>query len=242
MRTIAIIQARMGSTRLPGKVLFPLQGQPMLARQIARVSRAQTLDGIVIATTDRPEDDPVAALAAACGCAQFRGSEADVLDRFYQAAVAADAGAIVRLTGDCPLTDPRIIDEVVTRLEGGSGGLDYVSNTLEPRTFPRGLDVEACTFAALTVAWREDRDMHTREHVTPYIYRHPELFRVDAVTHSCDLSRLRWTVDTPEDYALLQAITASTAADAPWTEILSAVEAHPEWHQLNASVQQKTVS
>lgn len=213
----------------------------MLARQIARVSRAQTLDGIVVATTDRPEDDAVVALAAQCGCGAFRGSEADVLDRFYQAAAAAGADAIVRLTGDCPLTDPRIIDGVVTRLEGGSGDLDYVSNTLEPRTFPRGLDVEACTFSALTVAWRDDRDVHSREHVTPYIYSHPEMFKLAAVTHASDLSRLRWTVDTPEDYALLQAITGSTADDASWTEILSVVEAHPEWNHLNASVQQKPV-
>jgi len=239
-RTVAIIQARTGSTRLPGKVLLPLLSAPLLSRVVARVGRAASIDETVVATTTLPDDDAIVDLGAREGWPVERGSETDLLDRYLVAARAHDAEVVVRITSDCPLIDPDVIDEVVGALE--AAGADYASNTLEPRTFPRGLDVEAMTMSALEVADRDDRDPASREHATPYLYRHPERFRLAGVRLPVDLSEHRWTVDTPEDYELVRRIyDALGRDDFAWRDALAVVEANPDWSDLNRNVPQKIV-
>jgi spore coat polysaccharide biosynthesis protein SpsF len=186
---LAILQARMSSTRLPGKVLLPLAGTPMLSRQIERIQRSRLIDKLIIATSDRPEDDPVAELWPD----SFRGSLNDVLDRYYRAALPYSPSHVVRLTGDCPLADWEVIDDCIHF----ANGYDYVSNTVRP-TFPDGLDVEVFTFDALQKAWFEASEPYDLEHVTPYMRRH---FKTGSLETCPNLSHLRWTVDTPEDFA-----------------------------------------
>lgn len=239
-RTVAIIQARTGSTRLPGKVLRPLLGEPLLVHVVRRVTRAAAVDATVIATTMMANDDAIADLALREGWLVERGSENDLLDRYLQAAHAHGAERVVRITSDCPLIDPDVIDAVVASL--ASDGADYASNTLEPRTFPRGLDVEAMTMATLEIAGREDRDPASREHATPFIYRHPDRFHLSGVRLPIDLSAHRWTVDTPEDYELVDRIYEALGRDDfGWREALAVIEAHPEWSDINRHIEQKTV-
>jgi spore coat polysaccharide biosynthesis protein SpsF len=239
-RTVAIIQARTGSTRLPGKVLRPLLGEPLLVHVVRRVERAATIDRTVVATTTLPADDAIVELGAADGWTVERGSEQDLLSRYLDAARAHDAERVVRITSDCPLIDAAVIDEVVTAL--AAAGADYASNTLEPRTFPRGLDVEAMTMVALESADREDHDPGSREHATPFLYRHPERYRLTGIRLPVDLSGHRWTVDTPEDYELVRRIyDALGRDDFGWREALAVVEANPDWSDLNRHVAQKLV-
>ena len=209
-RTVAIIQARMTSSRLPGKVLMPIAGKPAILFMHARVRRAKLIDAICLATSVDPSDDALAACAEAAGLDVHRGSLDDVLDRFVGAARAHQAEIVVRLTGDCPLIDPEIIDQVVGLLAGG--GYDYASN-IDPPAFPDGLDVEAMTVAALETAAAEARLGSEREHVTPFIRNHPERFRAGLVSSPVDLSALRWTVDYPDDLELVRRLTESVAGD-----------------------------
>ena len=240
MKVVAVVQARMGSTRLPGKVLLRLLGAPMLTRVMRRVGRAGSLDLAVLATTTLPEDDVIAELANAQGWHIERGSETDLLDRCLQAARAHDADIVVRVTADCPLIDPDVIDRIVGAFEATD--VDYASNTLEPRTYPRGLDVEVVARSALERANLEDRDPARREHATPYIYQHPEAFRLMQVAAEDDHSDQRWTVDTREDFELVDRIyTALGRDDFGWRDALAVVEAHPAWLALNRHVVQKTV-
>jgi len=237
-RTVAIVQARMGSERLPGKVLLPLLGEPMLTRVMRRAARAGRLDAVVVATTDQPADDAIVELAERESWHVVRGSAHDLLDRYVVAARAHDAEVIVRITSDCPLIDPEVIDRTVAAFE--EADVDYASNSLEPRTFPRGLDVEVVSRTALERAWREDADPAWREHATPYIYRHPEAFKVLAVRSEDDQSGQRWSVDTPEDYELVRRIYETIGRDDfGWREALAVVEAHPDWMALNRHVVQK---
>jgi len=239
-RTVAIIQARTGSTRLPGKVLLPLLSEPLLVHVVRRVERATRLDAVVVATTTMPGDDAIVELGSRAGWLVSRGSEMDLLERYLEAARAHGAERVVRITSDCPLIDPTVVDEVVAALD--AAGADYASNTLEPRTFPRGLDVEAMTMDALERAGRDDRDPASREHATPYLYRHPERFRLAGVRLSEDLSAHRWTVDTPEDYELVRRIYDGLGRDDfDWREALAVVEANPGWSDLNRHVEQKIV-
>lgn len=238
-RVVAIVQARMGSTRLPGKVLMDLAGRTMLERVVDRVRRADSLDAVVVATTDSPGDDAIAELCAARSWPCFRGSEADVLDRYYQAAVEAQAAIVVRVTADCPLVDPAVIDDVVERLVRDPD-VDYAANSLEPRSYPRGLDVEAVRFETLETAWREADGPESREHVTPYIYNHPERFRLVPVRNDRDLSVHRWTVDTPEDLKLVRWIFEELDDDrAAWADVVALVERSPEVKAWNWHVRQK---
>ena len=239
-RTVAIIQARTGSTRLPGKVLLPLLSEPLLVHVVRRVARASRVDAVVVATTTMAGDDAIVELGSEAGWLLSRGSEMDLLERYLEAARAYGAERVVRITSDCPLIDPQVIDEVVAALDAADA--DYASNTLEPRTFPRGLDVEAMTMDALETAGRDDRDPASREHATPYLYRHPERFRLAAVRLSEDLSGHRWTVDTPEDYELVRRIYDRLGRDDfGWREALAVVEANPGWSDLNRHVEQKVV-
>ena len=239
LRTVAIVQARVGSTRLPGKVLMPLLGEPMLTRVMRRVGRARTVDEVVLATTPLPEDDALVALADAEGWPVERGSETDLLARYLDAARSRRADVIVRITSDCPLIDPEVIDQTVDAFRAGD--VDYASNTLEPRSFPRGLDVEVIARAALERAGREDRDPAWREHATPYINRHPELFGLLRVAADGDWSEHRWSVDTPEDFELVSALYAALGRDDfGWLEAVATAEAHP-WGTGNRAVVQKAV-
>ena len=240
MKTVAIVQARLGSTRLPGKVLLDLAGEPMLARVVHRLRRAQRLDELVIATTTEPRDDALADLCAARGWPCSRGSESDVLDRYYRAALEAKADVVVRVTSDCPLIEPAIVDLVLA--EFAKSDVDYASNVGEPRTYPRGLDVEVFPFTVLDRLWHEDQNPTWREHVTEMIHQRPELFRTINVCHSRDWSHLRWTVDTPEDFELVRRIYAHFGNDDfSWEEVLGQIETHPDWIQINSSILQKVV-
>jgi spore coat polysaccharide biosynthesis protein SpsF len=239
-RTVAVIQARTGSTRLPGKVLLPLLGRPILSRVVERAARAAGIHEVVVATTVDPSDDPIVELATTQGWAVERGSENDLLDRYVQTARTRDADIVVRITSDCPLIDPGLIDQTIEAFV--EGGADYASNTLEPRTFPRGLDVEVVSRDALEEAWRDDADPASREHVTPFLYRNPERFRLVRVSSPDDRSAHRWCVDVPEDYELVRRIYEALGSDAfGWEEALAVLEAHPDWPLLNSHVSQKTL-
>lgn len=193
----------MSSTRLPGKVLEPILGQPMIARQVERLRRCRRIDTLVVATSDRPEDDILAATCAGLGLGVYRGALDDVLDRFRGALAAfGPADTVVRMTADCPLADWTLIDRVIaSHIQSGA---DYTSNTPEVRTFPHGLDVEVMRATALEDAWREAADPYEREHVTPFIYRRPRRFRLNYVSDTPSLAHLRWTVDLPEDLAFVR--------------------------------------
>lgn len=240
MRTVAIIQARMGSTRLPGKVLERFAGKTALEHCVERAAACAAIDEVVVATTTDARDDVLVELCAARGWRSARGSEDDVLDRYYQAARDAGAEVVVRLTSDCPLTDPAVISALLARF--AAEGADYASTSLPTPTFPIGISVEAARFDALARAWREDADPRWREHVTPYLYRHPERFKLVGLGCGEDLSHHRWTLDTPEDAALLRLIFDALPAGAlGWREALAVVDAHPAWQGINAMIVQKRV-
>lgn len=242
MKVVAIIQARMGSTRLPGKVLMDLAGEPMLARVVNRCRRAALLADVVVATTTQPADEAIARLCEERGWPCVRGSEDDVLDRYHQAAEARRADVIVRITSDCPLIEPAVVDRTVKEFLDRQPGVDYACNVLPQRTFPRGLDVEVASRAALDRAWREDLNPAWREHVTLYIRRHPELFRLHGVMNDVDYSDLRWTVDEETDLALARRIYGHFGHDAfSWGDVLALLAGHPDWSALNRSVKQKVV-
>ena len=242
MRVVAIVQARMGSTRLPGKVMKDLLGKPVLTRDVNRIRRAKCIDEVVIATTTRQEDDLIASLCEEEGWHCFRGSENDLLDRYYRAAQTFDADAVVRITSDCPMIDPGIVDKVIGEFLDLGEEVDYVSNTVPPRTFPRGLDVEVMTFAALECAWREDNDPALREHVTPYIYRNPETFRLHRVANEVDLSHHRWTLDTPEDLLFIRTVYEHFGNDYfTWTDAFRYLDQHPEIVRINSGIKQKMI-
>lgn len=195
---LGILQARMSSTRLPGKVLAPVLGTPMIGRQIERLRRSRRLDQVVVATSEGHDDDALADYCRSLDVPVVRGSLTDVLQRFCSAlGQFPDAEVVVRLTADCPLADWRVVDAVVDRhLETGA---DYTDNLRPVRTFPHGLDVEAVSPAALLAAGREAVDPYELEHVTPFVYRRPERFRLDSIARTPSLAHLRWTVDLPED-------------------------------------------
>jgi len=240
-KVIAIIQARMGATRLPGKVLEDIAGEPMLARVVNRVRRSRSVDDAVIATTTQPADEAIISLCQERSWSFFRGSENDVLDRYYHAASAFRADAVVRVTSDCPLIDPEVIDEVLGEFLSHHPKVEYVSNVLI-RTFPRGLDVEAMAFDTLEKAWREGSNPSWREHVTPYIWRHPEKFRICNVANDTDYSYMRWCVDTSEDLAFVRKVYDCFQNDAfTWRQVLRLLEKHPEWLEINQHVRQKAV-
>jgi len=209
---LGILQARLSSHRLPGKVLKLILGRPMLERQIERLRRARCIDRLVVATSAEAADDDIARLCGSLAMECFRGSLEDVLDRFYQAARYHQARTVVRLTGDCPLADPGIIDRLIGLHE--AAGNDYTSNTLI-RTYPDGLDAEVVEFDCLEAAWREAVLPSEREHVTPFIYHRPERFRLGNLRQDEDMSRLRWVVDEPQDFAFVSAIYEALYPDNP---------------------------
>lgn len=235
--TIAIMQARMGSTRLPGKVLVPIAGKPLLEHIIDRVKRSQAIDKIVVATTVKKQDKPIIAIAQKCNVDSFIGSEKDVLDRFCQAAKKYRAGTIVRTTADNPFVDPEVIDKVVGYYLKHKKSVDYVSNTIKP-TYPEGLDVEVFSSGALEKAWREAKRPSEREHVTPYIWNHPERFRLANIENDEDLSHLRWTLDTEADLRFAREIYARLYHGQVFLmkDILALLRAEPELAQINQGI------
>ncbi len=237
MSVVAIIQARMGSSRLPGKVLEDLAGDTMLAQVVRRVRAARTIDEVVIATSTHATDDAIEQEADRLGTGVFRGSETDVLDRYLGAARKYGASVVVRVTSDCPLIDPGVIDRVVEALRWD---VDYASNTHQ-RTYPRGLDVEALFRETLERIAAVATSQQAREHVTAYIVEQPHEFRVRHVCDDADHSDLRWTVDTAEDLALVRAIYALAPQRAPYHRLVALVRAKPELAAINAHIVQKQV-
>ena len=239
MKTLVVIQARTGSTRLPGKVLMEVAGAPLLARMVERVRAARTPTDVVVATTTDSIDDPIAELCRSIDAQVFRGHPTDLLDRHHGAAVAAGADAVVKVPSDCPLIDPDVIDEVVGTFLSAKGAYDFVSN-LHPPTWPDGNDVEIFTMRALSIAHREASRPHEREHTTPFLWDQPERFRIGNVKWKTgmDLSMShRLTIDYPEDYELIRAVY-----EALWTpsrpvfsldDILRFLETRPEVHRIN---------
>ena len=237
-----IVQARMTSTRLPGKVLAPVLGRPMLAYQLERLARVRTPHITVVATTTNASDDPIARLAREAGSHVFRGSEDDVLARYAGAAADVAARTVVRVTSDCPLIDPAVIDRVIDRYAGGD--CDYASNTLV-RTYPRGLDTEVLSVDTLAIAAREAIDPVEREHVTPFVYRRPERFRLCSVESEVDLSRHRWTVDEAGDLAFVREVYEALYSSMPDFGVDAVIELgrrRPDILGLNAGVRQKALS
>lgn len=242
-RVVVIVQARMASTRLPGKVLADIEGEPMLVREVERARRAAYVDDLVVATTTDPEDEPIAQLCQKRGYACYRGSVLDVLDRFYWAARAHNAQVVVRLTGDCPLIDPALIDQAVEAFADADPSVDFVANRLPDRkTLPVGTDTEVCSFEALERAWIEADKPYHREHVMPYLYEDPNRFRTLLLESDTDYSPYRWTVDTEEDLELARQIFAHFEGkdDFSWMEIIELYRARPELVQLNAEVEHKS--
>jgi spore coat polysaccharide biosynthesis protein SpsF len=230
---LGVIQARMSSSRLPGKVMADVLGEPMIGRQIERLRRSQRLDQLVLATSQDPSDDPVAAYCETVGLTAVRGPLADVLGRFALAADAfPEAKTLVRLTADCPLTDWRVLDALIDRL--AETGADYANNTMPERTYPHGLDVEAMTLAAFRAAAAEATDAYDREHVTPFIYRQPDRFRLATLTREPSLAHLRWTVDYPQDLDFVRHVYGALFAQDPdfGTEAIAALD----WNSSKAAV------
>lgn len=235
LRVVGIVQARMGSARLPGKVLRPLAGQPMLVRVLERMRQASTLRQIVIATTVSPQDDAVAAMAAAMDIGVFRGEEADVLARYVGAAASCRAEVIVRVTADCPLLDAGVLDQAVSAYLAQPDRLDYVSNTVE-RTYPRGLDVEVFPQRILEQLDQASRLPEEREHVTLHLLRHRRRFRIAQVRAPADYSAHYWAVDTEADFRLMEQVYAALDPARPqfgWMDIVDLFRAHPQWWEIN---------
>jgi spore coat polysaccharide biosynthesis protein SpsF len=263
---VAIIQARMASSRLPDKVLLDLAAEPMLRRVWSRTRRARRVDDVLVATTQEPSDDRVADYCSEHGMVCTRGSQFDVLDRYYQAARLAGARVVVRITADCPVVDPALIDDAAGLLlgmpDGGEPAYDFVANRLPPpfgRTFPIGLDVEVCTFAALEDAWLHGHEPQHREHVMPYLYEGVQLtavrselsagrslrgFRIAQRNHVPDLGSLRWTVDTPEDLEFMRQVYSRMGGrdDFSWKEVLELVQREPALAAINAGVRHKALN
>ena len=248
MRTVAIIQARMGSTRLPGKVLEDIAGRPMLDHVIRRACAVARVDAVCVATTTLAHDEPLVAVAEDAGAATFRGSEQDVLARYVGAAEATGAELIVRITSDCPLLDPELVDEMLMRREElslAAGSVDLYSNAVV-RTFPRGLDTEIVPTDVLQQLAGSTDDPRAREHVTWGLYQDADRYRVlhHVESGGRDRSDHRWTVDTPEDLEFVRRIYGELWEDGAVfgrEAVMEALERHPEWKRINADVEQKRV-
>jgi spore coat polysaccharide biosynthesis protein SpsF len=241
VKIVAVIQARVGSSRLPGKVLLPLRGRPVLERMLSRVAHARELDEIVVATTRLAADDSIRALMASLGVRCVSGDPTDLVDRHLQAARATNADAVVKIPSDCPLIDPTVIDQTVGFFRSQFPGLAFVSN-LHPPTWPDGNDVEVMSREALEVTAREATRPFEREHTTPFIWDQPGRFALGNVAWSTglDLSAShRLTLDYPEDYALISAVyeALSPGDKAPFSvaAVVDYLNAHPEVKALNAA-------
>jgi spore coat polysaccharide biosynthesis protein SpsF len=258
-RVVTIIQARMGSSRLPGKVMMDIAGQPMLARVYIRSSRAAAVDETIVATTSEPADDPIAEYCDFSGIPFTRGSQFDVLERYYQVALQAKADVVVRITADCPVIDPVLMDAVVRSVTHES--FDFACNRLPPpwgRTYPIGLDTEVVSFRNLERAYREAKEPQDREHVMPFFYEgvkltsvnrqletgvSPRGFNIALLQHTTDFGEYRWTVDTAEDLEFIRQVFSRFEGrnDFSWKEILDLVHDEPALMEINAGIKHKTL-
>lgn len=240
MKVTAIIQARMGSTRLPGKILKKVNGKPLLFYQLERIKGSKLIDEIVIATTTNHQDNEIVSFCEQYGVSYYRGSETDVLSRYFNAAVKFNADIIVRLTSDCPIIDVEVVDKTIQYfLE--LDYCDYVSNTLE-RTFPRGLDTEVFSYIALEKAYKEAYLERDREHVTPYFYSNQNIFVVGSLKNNINYSKYRLTVDTEEDFELIKLIINALFSKKPnftLIDIVKLMEKNPQWFNINSHIEQK---
>lgn len=241
MHIAAIIQARMGSSRLPGKVMLPLRGGRVIDHVVARAAAIPGVDEVAVATSTELGEQPLVDHLTRVGVRVIRGPEHDCVRRYRIAADALAADAVVRITADCPLLDPEVSGQVVNRFVEAAGALDYVSNVVE-RTYPRGLDTEVLSVKALREADRDARRADHREHVTQFVWSQPHRFRLAGVSGEADHSSHRWTLDTPEDLALISRIfNALWQPGVPFglDETLQLLVRHPDWVALNAQVEQK---
>ena len=244
-KIVAIIQARMTSSRLPGKVLKEIVGIPMIAHVINRVTKAKLVDQTIIATTDDPADNLIEEYCNERGISCFRGHPFDVLDRYYQAALKFQANTIVRITADCPLMDADLIDQII--LSFLEMEVDFAANRLPPpwkRSFPIGLDIEVVRFAALEKAWKNATLPFEREHVLPYLYDEPNRFKILLMHHEPDYGIKRWTVDTPQDLDLVERIFNhfSPQIDFSWLDVIKFFAENPELETINTEISAKNVN
>lgn len=234
---VAIVQARMASSRLPGKVMREVMGKPLIAHMLERLKFSQKIEKIVVATSTDPSNDALCVFLQSQGVEVYRGSEEDVLDRFYQAAKLFGASTVVRLTADCPLIDYKIVDQVIEKYE--TGVFDHVVTAGDNPGYPDGLDVEAFSFVALETAWREADKASEREHVTPYI-KTSGRFRTDILRPERDHSAERWTVDNDEDLAVVTNILKELYRPGKYfgmKEVLDYQLRHPEAFEMNRHIQ-----
>lgn len=244
-KVVAIIQARMGSSRLPGKVLKPLGGFPMLEHVIRRTRKSLLVDEILVATTISDLDYPIVEYCQKNQISVYQGDEYDVLDRFYQAAKFAKADVIVRLTADCPLMDPKLIDDVLQAYN--QTGVDFAANRLPPpwkRTYPIGLDVEVVSYEKLEQAWKVAEQQFEREHVMPFFYDQPGRYKTLLLHHEIDLGQKRWTVDTQQDLEMLEKVFDHFRVfdDFTWLDVYEWLSQNPDIEKINAEISHKTVT
>jgi len=236
MKVVAVIQARMGSTRLPGKVLMDIAGKPMLWHVVDRVKRCKTIDQIVVAITEKEENKAIIELAKKCGVETFAGSEEDVLGRYYQAARRFNADVIVRITSDCPLIDPVIVDKLVDYYRDNIDKIDYVNTA---PSFPEGVDTEVFGFNALEVTWKNAKKRYEREHATIYMHENPAIFRLATIENDKDMSHVRFTVDRMEDLIVVREIFKYLYKHGRvfhTQDILNLLEEKPEIMEINKNV------
>jgi len=239
---VAIVQARMGSTRLPGKVMMEISGKPMLWHVVDRARQAKRINQVVVATTTNPEDEKIIKLALEMGVKGYAGSQDDVLDRYYQTAKINRADIIVRVTGDCPLIDPKIIDKTIDFFL--ENNFDYVSTAHISKgelksTYPDGLDTEVFSFKALEKAWKEAKLFSEREHVTPYIWKNPTIFKCKSLQNKKDLSHMRWTVDTADDLKFTREVYKRLYKKGEiflLKDVLDLLEKYPELMFINKGI------
>jgi spore coat polysaccharide biosynthesis protein SpsF len=246
MSVVCIMQARTGSTRLPEKVLKKIKNKTILEHDIDRVLKAKTVDELVIATTEKDEDNVIVDIAKNCSVGYYRGSEDNVLSRYYFAAKKYDAEIVIRITSDCPLIDPQIIDDMVNEFLKlrKNENIDYLSNKVK-MTFPRGLDVEVFTFDALEKTFLEATQKFEKEHVTPYIYLNPKKFKIKNYENDTDYSMFRWTLDTEEDFLFIKKIYDHLYNENKmflFRDVLKYVQENPEISKLNEHVRQKDLN
>lgn len=233
----AIIQARIGSTRLPGKVLALIEGKPMIWHVIERVKQSEKIDKIILAVTNRKEDKKLSKIAKKLNVDFYAGSEKDVLDRYYQAAKKYGADTILRVTGDCPLVDPKLIDKTIDFFK--EGNYDHVSTAYPVATFPDGLDLWIFKFSALKKAWKEAKLQSEREHVTSYIWKNPELFKNATINNKKNLSSMRWCVDEEPDLRLVRKIYEKLYSKNKaflMQDVLDLFKKNPEFAKINSYI------
>ena len=233
----------MSSTRLPGKIMKRVLDKSLLEFHVERLRQVKEAEELVVATTNNSVDDTIVDMCDHLGVSSFRGSEEDVLSRYNEAAREFQADIVVRVTSDCPLIDPAVVDRVIRAYKSSASGEVYASNTIQ-RTYPRGMDCEVFSSVVLDEAAREATEPSDREHVTPFIYRHPERYGLLNVKYDLDCSRYRWTVDTPEDFELIKRILEALYPDKPefgLEDILRVMEDNPDWIELNRHVVQKAI-